>query len=400
MKKKIIFIQSYKFLDFHYMQYEIENLKKYFDVECHDLTLIKNKKIESHYGYLKNKFKIKKFKDPKTWEKKIFQELNKYHDNLIICFIHFPTTFYELYIYWKLIRKKTNVCVFNFNSMITLNSNERLKIYEIISYKIIRLLTRPKQIINHKKISFINFILKKISKYIYPKYIFVNSKQDYSIDKKNWENSKILRFHSWDGSKSINFKNKKKIKNKKIVTYLSAFSINSASDSANYNASRRENSKKILKSVNKFFNKLEKNFNFKIKIAKHPREEDNFNSPIYKNKKRFASKYLTNKLIYTSNLVITTMSTAISFAVLYKKPILFVITNEHYKNVSLIQYTKNVSDHFKSDLINIDLNKNFQINLRLSNFTLNKYKSFKKDYLVYEKFKNLTNSQLLTNILK
>ena len=94
------------------------------------------------------------------------------------------------------------------------------------------------------------------------------------------------------------------------------------------------------------------------------------------------------------------MSTAISFAVLYQKPILFVITNEHYKNVSLIQYTKNVSDHFKSDLINIDLNKNFLINLRLSNFTLNKYKSFKKDYLVYEKFKNLTNSQLLTNILK
>ena len=400
MKKKIIFIQSYKFLDFHYMQYEIENLKKYFDVECHDLTLIKNKKIEFHYRYLKNKFKINKFNDPKTWEKKIFQELDKYHDNLIICFMHFPTTFYELYIYWKLIKKKTNVCVFNFNSMIALNSNIKLKIYEIIFYKIIRLLSRPKQIINHKKISFINFILKKISKYIYPKYIFVNSKQDFSINKKNWENSKILRLHSWDGSKSINFKNKKKIKNKKMATYLSAFSINSASDSANYNTSRTENSKKILKSVNKFFIKLEKNFNFKIKIAKHPREEDNFNSPIYKNKKRFASKYLTNELIYASNLVITTMSTAISFAVLYKKPILFVITNEHYKNVSLIQYTKSVSDHFKSDLINIDLNKNFLINLRLSNFTLNKYKSFKKDYLVYGKFKNLTNSQLLTNILK
>ena len=45
--------------------------------------------------------------------------------------------------------------------MIDLNSNENLKIYRAMSYKLIRLLTRPKQIINHKKISLINFIIKK-----------------------------------------------------------------------------------------------------------------------------------------------------------------------------------------------------------------------------------------------
>ena len=94
------------------------------------------------------------------------------------------------------------------------------------------------------------------------------------------------------------------------------------------------------------------------------------------------------------------MSTAISFAALFKKPILFIITNEHYKNISLIQYTKNISNYFKSDLINIDLKKNFKINLNLSNYTSSKYKNFKKDYLVYEKFKNLSNSQLLIKLLK
>ncbi len=400
MKKKIIFIQSFKFLDFHYKQYEIENLRKYFEVECHDLTLIKNKKIEFHYRYLKNNFKIEKFSNFKLWEKKIFENLDKYNDNLIIFFLHFPTTFFELNIYWKLIRKKTNVCVFSFNNMIALNQNQNLNIYEIISYKIIRLLTRPKQIINHKKISLINFVLKRISKYVYPKYIFVNSKKDYLINKKSWINSKVLRFHSWDGSQFINFRKKKNSNKKKIATYVSAFSLKSVSDSANYNTIRKENSKKVLKSLNNFFNYLEKNLSFKIKIAKHPREEDNLNSPIYKNKKRFASKYLTSKLIYDSNLVITTMSTAISFAALFKKPILFIITNEHYKNISLIQYTKNISNYFKSDLINIDLKKNFKINLNLSNYTSSKYKNFKKDYLVYEKFKNLSNSQLLIKLLK
>ena len=400
MKKKIIFIQSFKFLDFHYIQYEIQSLKKYFEVECHDLTLMKNKNIEFHYNYLKNNYKIKKFSNFKIWEKKILNDLDKYNDNLIIFFLHFPTTFQELYIYWKLLRKEVKVCVFHFNSMVSLNPNENQKISEVIYYKIVRLLSRPKQIINHKKISLINLILEKMSKHVYPKYIFVNSKKDYFNYKKKWKNSKILRLHSWDGSQIINFKNKKIIKEKKTVTYLSAFSLKSVSDSANYNTSRRENSKKVLKSLNIFFNNLEKNFGFKIKIAKHPREEDNFNSPIYKNKKRFASKYSTLKLIRDSKLVITTMSTAISYAVYFKKPILFIITNEHYKNISLFQYTKGISNFFKSNFINIDERKNFNANLKLSNYTLNKYKYFKRDYLINEKFGNLRNSQLLIKLLK
>lgn len=400
MKKKIIFIQSFKFLDSHYHLYEIARLKKYFDVECHDLTSIKNKNIELYYRYLKNNPKIKKFRNPWLWKKKIFDDLNKYNENLIFCFTHFPNTFFELFIYWKLIKKKANVSVFNFNSMISLNSNSDSNIYEALSYKLIRLLTRPIQIVTHKKISLIYLILKGVSKYFYPKYIFVSSKKDFFLIKKKWINSQVLRLHSWDGSQFINFKKKKSIRKKKVATYLSAFSLKSSSDSAHYNTTRLENSSKVLKSINTFFNNLEKNFSFKINIAKHPREEDNFDSPIYRNKKRFASKYLTTKLVYESKLVITTMSTAISFAALFYKPILFIITNEHYKNISLIKYTKYISNYFKSDLINIDSKKDFKVNLNLSNYTIRKYKSFKKDYLINEKFKNLSNGQILIKLLK
>ena len=75
------------------------------------------------------------------------------------------------------------------------------------------------------------------------------------------------------------------------------------------------------------------------------------------------------------------MSTAISYAALFKKPILFIITNEHYKNISLIQYTKSISNYFKSELINIDLKKKFIINLKLSDYTLAKYENYKNEYL-------------------
>ena len=84
--------------------------------------------------------------------------------------------------------------------------------------------------------------------------------------------------------------------------------MNSASDSAHYNTYRLENSKNILESLDRFFSSFEKISNFKIQVAKHPREEENFKSPIYKNNKRFASKYLTGELIVNSKLVITTIS--------------------------------------------------------------------------------------------
>jgi hypothetical protein len=398
MKKTIIFVQSYKFLDFHYKQYEIDSLKSFFKVECHDLTLIKNKNIEFYYKYLKNKYDVKKFVSFTNWKKKIFKEVYKHQNNLIICFLHFPSTFRELYIYCKLTKTKANVCVFNFDAMIKINPNQGLKIHEILSYKLKKFLSRPKQVINHIKISLINFIIKKISNYFFPKYIFLNSKDSYHEYKKKYKNSKVLRLHSWDGSKFINYKRKKNNKEKKTATYLSAFSIKSASDSAHYNTSRLENSEKILKSVNNFLYCLEKEFNYNINIAMHPREEENLNSPLHNEGKRFASKYLTNELVSESSLVITTMSTAISYAVLYKKPILFIITNEHFKNISLIKYVQGISKYLKSALINIDQIKKIEMKSELKKYTLSKYQVFKRDYLVNEKFKKTSNSQLMIKL--
>ena len=69
--------------------------------------------------------------------------------------------------------------------MISLNSNDDSNIYRAMSYKLIRLFTRPIQIITHKKISLIHLILKSISKYFYPKYIFVSSKKIIFQQKKN-----------------------------------------------------------------------------------------------------------------------------------------------------------------------------------------------------------------------
>ena len=400
MKKKIIFVQSFKFLDFHYNLYEINELKKNFDVECFDLTSIKNNKIDLHYRYLKNKSKISTFKEISFFKKKILELHDKYKGNLVICFLHFPTTFSELFIYFLLIRKKVNLCIFHFNNFMPLHLSKKFKFVDRIIYALKRLFTRPRQIINQRKILMIHFIIKILFSKIYPKYIFVNSNEYFLEYKKKFKNIKIHRLHDWDGSNFIRSEKKFSSKKKNLVTYLSAFSLNSASDSAHFNVGRRENSKIVLQSIDKFFSKLEKKFRLKVQIAKHPREEENFMSPIYKGKKRYASKYHTRELVQNSRLVITTMSSAVSYAALLKKPLLFIVTNEHFKNVSLINTTKAISKFFDSDLINIDLNKDYKINFKLKNLTKKRYKHFTKNYLISEKYRKMPNCEILTKIFK
>ena len=73
--------------------------------------------------------------------------------------------------------------------MISLNSNDDSNIYRAMSYKLIRLFTRPIQIITHKKISLIHLILKSISKYFLSQIYICEFKKRLSFNKKEWINS-------------------------------------------------------------------------------------------------------------------------------------------------------------------------------------------------------------------
>jgi hypothetical protein len=81
-----------------------------------------------------------------------------------------------------------------------------------------------------------------------------------------------------------------------------------------------------------FFKTLEKNLNSEIVIAAHPRSDYN-NLPDY-----FCGRSIikgdTANLVKESSFVIAHMSTAINFAVLYHKPILFITTDELQKQIS------------------------------------------------------------------
>ena len=105
-------------------------------------------------------------------------------------------------------------------------------------------------------------------------------------------------------------------------------------------------------SLNRFFDLLEMAHNIKVVIAEHPKAK--YTGEEYK--KRESYRMLTAELVKDAEYVITHTSTALSYAVLNFKSVLFIYTDEMvsiYKN-TVIQQIESLALYLKANFYNID----------------------------------------------
>ena len=89
----------------------------------------------------------------------------------------------------------------------------------------------------------------------------------------------------------------------------------------------------------------------------------------------------TEELIKGSEFVVGKNSTALAFAIIYKKPILFIYSNETKRNVGSFSEINNFSDYFKTKSINIDEDSSESQIKSLINFDEKLYENYKNDFL-------------------
>jgi hypothetical protein len=80
------------------------------------------------------------------------------------------------------------------------------------------------------------------------------------------------------------------------------------------------------RNINRFFDYLENRFSYKIVILSHPKMQPIDDKKIFGNRERVYGK--TAHYVKKAACVLTHESTAITFAILFKKPILFLISHE------------------------------------------------------------------------
>ena len=134
---------------------------------------------------------------------------------------------------------------------------------------------------------------------------------------------------------------------------------------------------KYYLSINKLFDYIEKEQNTSVEIAAHPRS-DYPNMPPY-----FGDRCIqfgkTIECIRTSRFIIAHSSTALNMAILYQKPVLFVVTNEMVKG-GMSKYANTYASWFGKEVINIDKPFSLDWNKELT-VDNEKYADFRKAFI-------------------
>ncbi len=359
MKKKIIFIHFNKFLDnFDWIRYEFDKLEQQYDIEIHELLRINHPSFKNQDR--NEGAQIKKFSDLKEWKQYLN---NKKFENTVFIFQTFPYSIKSLKCYLLVKKKKIKCAIISINNLPTYN-NQKVKIFFLkkIYYKLLSIIFRPKQAIFVLESIIIRKIINFFRKQLSPDFVLLGGDNNSSktMIKKLKDYSQIIRINSWDYSNSLRPNKEIELK-QKYALYVSDGEARYPSDSYLANSKRVEDPKKLCKKLCEFFEKFEKFYDLKIIIASHPRATVENNLDIELGK-RLCFKGYTKELVKNSELIINAGSTSISYATIYKKPVLYIFSNsQSRKNIPGMRKVEFISRLINSERINIDNFEDFKI---------------------------------------
>lgn len=160
--------------------------------------------------------------------------------------------------------------------------------------------------------------------------------------------------------------------------------------------SKSINPKTYYGQLNLFFDSIENKTNARVVIAAHPKAN------IYKSENPFINKEIifnkTCELVNGADFVMTHYSSAISFAILFSKPILF-LTSHELKSMMPFSHnlTLRLGKFLNSNVLNYDNFKEdkeigFQVDVK-------KYNNYKYRYLTSKESENLQSSEIFINAI-
>ncbi len=193
----------------------------------------------------------------------------------------------------------------------------------------------------------------------------------------NYRGKNIINCHSYDLYQKLKINNYSKKKN--YFLYLDQYEHNHP----DYKLAKYDmvNPAKFYKSLNNFFDKLEKKYKKNVIIAAHPKAEKH---SYFKNR-----KVISNKIVELSQNCFSTIahtSTSISFSVIFNKPIIFIVNDEMLrvdinKELKISKY----ANELKLKVFNIDENNYINnINEQFKSINKREYKNYYKNYISYK----------------
>jgi hypothetical protein len=401
--KKIIVLYPYKFTKFNFFQFGYDLLEKKIKIEIHDLSdLFVTKKFAIVWEVSSYYKKILTFKSFLSW----FLYIIKVPKSTIILndtFVNFNSIYFFLI---KLVLSVKGFVVFVYDVLDVVIARPKKNSYYFFH----------KIFIEHKYdfLFYFNF-LKKI--------LFFNLAKIFEYNKKvilTNKNNKIVSYskhiiikgiHSFDYS---NFLRKKNIHSKyqKYFVYLDTgfpyFSGDALLDRSSKFSYNESDIPKYLNHLVVFFHLIEKKFKKKVLIVPHPKlRQINFKSNYnFFNNFKIFDKLDANEAVRQAYCVlINTVTTSISYAVLNYKPIFFLkskITEFFAKCMNLNYIIERKKTLTSLNIKSLSIDKNHLINELNLKVNIEAYERYRFKYLQNSNTNlvNMHNSDIIINCIK
>ena len=150
--------------------------------------------------------------------------------------------------------------------------------------------------------------------------------------------------------------------------------------------------------LNKFFKKFEKETKLKVKFSAHPKTKTQNIKKYFKDFEFSIGN--TPELVKNSSMVLLHSSTSISYAILFKKPVIFLTSDELEKSW-IGNRIVNFSKILNANLINMNTSFNNKLNIKdLSNFDKLKYQAYKDQYLKFPNSPDVPLWEIFTENIK
>jgi hypothetical protein len=370
-RKKLFIVVTSPFTERDFYRYGINTfIKNGFQIKVLDLhSLLYNGIISSKISFLAQKDIIVHVK---TWD-----ELFKMFRTGLNESIVYTTTAltYKSYPFYRILKKLNIPYIVNSVSVIpTLERNIKYSIlnrlFPITLEKICNLLLRK-----------LPLTLSRLS----PAYAVIAHGVKSNMNRKEVvESTKIIYSHTFDYDLATQIENAK-LKQDGTAVFLDSYlpyhsDYNFYRRRLNTDLPRPLVAQEYYNSLNLFFDHIEKQTGFRIVIAAHPRSNYSDKPDCYVG--REIVKNNTAELVAKSSLVILEQSTAINFAVIFRKQMLFV-TSPQLIDQPYGMYTDLLAGLFESKALNI-----------ASDIDL---KGFLKNDIDYSLYESYTNNYIKTN---
>lgn len=312
--KKIVFLTESKFNKRDFNRFGVNILKrKGFDIEVWDVSKIFNRRVAKIYSP-PDFFSFSGLK-AFEWEKELNKAiLNLDKRDLIVLFDIYGTR--DLRFHKVISKSRANYAVFMGEAMPYFRELKFVQRFRAYFLKVLKLgFFNSIRLLNNR---FKSFKIKDIKP---AKFVFAGGRKSLRKNHLVSGETKIIWAHSLDYDLYLKDK-KNKMKERNIAVFLDEYMpfhpINITWGYKNGIVNPNE----YFSNLNKFFDKVEKETGLKVVIAAHPRSDYEKHNNFFGKRKWYRGK--TMELVKNSKLVIAHSSTSLSYACIFKKPIVII----------------------------------------------------------------------------